>query len=182
MGAGSSGPTYERVVKDLAEKHQMGVEAVDAIYTRFKMCSQTTDRISKEVFHNLFPFTTKLARDNMDQYCNVTDYCDLEGFLKLFKALSPQYQNRELANIIYETFKTEVGFDINTFITELKSNLFFTYENSQKELEKWISSKLQKGHKVKSLTKDQYDELTSDPNSYLLLYGRQLIFGSFIFQ
>ena len=172
---------YDKDVIELAEKYQVGYDAVNEVYNRFNMASQKTKHIQPDVFHQLFLFTTKLARDNMDNFCNVTsEGCDFPGFFKLFQALKPQYRNKDLADIIFRTFQTDKGlFDAQAFMTELKSNLFFTHEGSQASMENFLFGK---SNKSTTLTKEQYDELTKEPDSYILLYGRQLIFGSFIFQ
>ena len=188
MGSGQSGPTYKPEVNKYAEQFNLGKETMNAIYDKFLMASQNSkDSIPVDVFLRLFPFTTQLAREGIKRYCLVEEDkgCNVEGFVKLFAALDPKYTNKELGNIIFEVFKTDSGlFDLKTFFTELKANLLFSYKGSENGLKEYINGSLEneKANELETLTKKQFDRLTEKPSSYILLYGKQLLFGSFIFQ
>jgi hypothetical protein len=187
MGSGHSGPSYRSEVKKNAERLGLGLETMDAIYDRFLEASKSNQEyIPKNAFLQLFPFTTKMACDNILTYCNVKDKgCSVEGFAKLFAALDPKYDSAALSNLLFEIFKTDTDlFDLATFMTELKSNLLFTCEGSSHGLNNYITSNIgrESTDKISTLTRKEFYEITKERSSYVLLYGKQLVFGSYIFQ
>ena len=180
MGGNTSEVSYSPLIVKMAEKHELGKEAVLAIYHRYKLASNEKDILSPTDFNKLFPFCTDLVKKNISKICNLeNDGLSFDNFIPIFKCISPEISNTIFSEFVYNLFEEEnKGWSIRHFIAELRSSLLFSHPDDQKNLEFLLKGE----SNISYIDKNTFKAKASNLNSDVLRYSKQLIFGSFIFQ
>lgn len=166
---------------NVSHNYNVGREVVYAMYNKFQTACTDSNKISKDSFDVIFPIIHEDVKKEMLKYLDADKdgAIDFDGFFRLYFPLRPSVSNKEFKELLYTLFRQKDGnFNAKLFISELKANMFFTHKGSDVVFEQQFN--LGPGHE--SITKEEFDTLTKNVNSPVLLYGRQYIFGSFLFQ
>ncbi|EAY15780.1 hypothetical protein TVAG_188310 [Trichomonas vaginalis G3] len=165
----------------LSTQYQVSETIIDTMYEKYELACGNSKVITFERFDTVFPIIDKTVKSNMLKYleANHDNSIEFTGFFKLYLSLRPSLTNTTFRELLFSLFKTEDNnFDVALFISELKANMLFTCKGADKEFEQYFD--LKPGEHT--IEYSSFKKLTESFNSPILLYGKQYVFGSYIFQ